>query len=153
MPITYYPEAFEAWLPLIRRLPKGTNIVEVSELKLTLMPGGSSTARDIRDALALGRWRKHFALGLDWWEWSAELGEGRVVEIFADRQGPASCSRQTRLVKKMVKVPTAFDEVECEVEELFWVCPGDEAARAEPSEAEPAREGQEGGNHAVSPRE
>ena len=114
-------ELLDKVLVLARKLPEHVYFSMDTPGVLQMQCYNQKSVKEVMKALDAGIWRKQYSKGCKWWDYYGEK-DGITLVIIACKEAPPTC--KAIKVKKIVKkqVPTAFEEVEEEVEVLEWDC-------------------------------
>ncbi len=68
-------------------------------------------------------WKKEYNDGCRWWEYTNETAYGLKLRIYADAEGPQSCTRVETIETVEENVPVTFEKRLVERKVVKWECP------------------------------
>lgn len=92
-----------------------------------------ATARELMHALPHAFWKKSYDKDLKWWT-MAGIFDGVKIRIYGIDDTPPTCRIVKKIVKKMERVPVAFEDREVETEVNEVICDPDPETIDQPTE-------------------
>jgi hypothetical protein len=115
-------------MPFLVKLPHGTffdcvNRSDKVEFQATHIHA-EDLRRQITEAFEVTEpWQKTFAEGLNWWEYTTIAPCGLALRIYADVEGPRTCTKVEETVTVEEDVPVAYEKRPVTRTVTRWVCP------------------------------